>query len=583
MTMNDGVFELKRILVLAIAVSAIAGCATAPAAPESAAGDYLAGRVAAGVNDIAGAANKFVGAAAANPADAEALRQAFFYSLAAGRVDAAVPFAERLVVNDKSDGLARFTVAASRMKRGDLAGAKGALDGDFKESFSKSIAVLGGVWIEAELGGAEKGLEALGAAPDDVFKGFNPGITALLAEEAGQMDAARAAHQLAVASFAGPAGRESYGAFLERAGDLSAARNFYETLERERGAARRVARAGFQRLAKGVPSKAYQNLSAAQGTAIALYNFAGNILEQSASERARAFEAGFNVGQPQFTLPLALSQLALYLDPEFAPARQLAGSILNVYGNFEEARAIYRAIPVSSPYYEQAQIEIASSLAAEDRPDEAIALMRAAVRADKSSEEMRLTLAGLYAGSGRHGEAVAAASEAIALLGENPHEDSWRFYLGRAASLMELKRWPEAEADLKKAVEIAPEEPTTLNYLGYSWAERGENLEEAFALIEKAVALAPNSGAIIDSLGWAHYQLGRYDEALPHLEKAAALEPADPTITDHLGDVYMKLGRAIEAEFQWRRALELKPSDAMRAEIERKLVARAPVSLKAPG
>lgn len=561
----------------------LAGCATAPPAPQSAAGDYLAGRVAAGANDIAAAAAKYAAAAAAGQADAEVLKQAFLYSLAAGRIDAALPFAERLVAADPRDGLARLTLAAAKLKRGDFTGARALIGGEFNESFSKSVAFLAGVWIDAEQTGPAKGLDALGAAPDDVFKGFNPGVAALLAEDAGDIDAARAAHQLALASFAGPAGREAYGAFLERAGEEAAARSFYETLESERGAARRAARAGLARLDRGTRSKAYTDLSAAEGTAIALYNFSGNILEQSAGERARAFEAGFNVGEPQFTLPLVLAQLSLYLDPDFAPARQLAGSILNVYSNYAAARDILRPIPPSSPHFELAQIEIAAGLAAEEKSDEAIALMKAAVRADKTSEEMRLTLAGLYAERGRHAEAAAAAGQAIALLPVDPPEDAWRFHIARAASLIEMKRWPDAEADLRRAVEIAPEEPTTLNYLGYSWAERGENLEEAFRLIEKAVALAPNSGAIIDSLGWAHYQLGRYDEALPHLEKAASLEPGDPTITDHLGDVYMKLGRALEAEFQWRRALELKPSAALREAIEKKLPVPPPPAPKTPG
>ncbi|MEK7266153.1 MAG: tetratricopeptide repeat protein, partial [Pseudomonadota bacterium] len=110
-----------------------------------------------------------------------------------------------------------------------------------------------------------------------------------------------------------------------------------------------------------------------------------------------------------------------------------------------------------------------------------------------------------------------------------------------------------------------------LNYLGYSWVERGINLDEAFKLIEKAAALRPQSGAIIDSLGWAHYQRGDYKEALPHLENAAALEPADPTVTEHLGDVYWRLGREVEARFQWTRALELEPSDRARAGLEEKL------------
>ena len=159
----------------------------------------------------------------------------------------------------------------------------------------------------------------------------------------------------------------------------------------------------------------------------------------------------------------------------------------------------------------------------------------------------------------------------IAQLPEEPDDDVWRYYIARAASLLQLDEWPRAEADLKRAVEIAPEEPTALNYLGYSWAERGENLEEAFSLIEKAVSLQPDSGAIIDSLGWAHYQLGDYDEAVGHLEQAAALEPGDPVITDHLGDVYWRLGRKTEARFQWTRVLELEPDEKLQAAVERKL------------
>ncbi|WP_375211162.1 tetratricopeptide repeat protein [Hyphococcus sp.] len=144
-------------------------------------------------------------------------------------------------------------------------------------------------------------------------------------------------------------------------------------------------------------------------------------------------------------------------------------------------------------------------------------------------------------------------------------------FAGRAASLLELDEWPAAEADLLRAVEIAPQEPAALNYLGYSWAERGLNLDEAFGLIEKAVAIEPNSGAYIDSLGWAHYQLGDYDEAVGHLEHAASLEPADPTITEHLGDVYWRLGRKIEARYEWKRVLELEPPQQMRERVEKKI------------
>ena len=101
--------------------------------------------------------------------------------------------------------------------------------------------------------------------------------------------------------------------------------------------------------------------------------------------------------------------------------------------------------------------------------------------------------------------------------------------------------------------------------------DRGENLTEAFRMIRRAVELEPTSGAIVDSLGWAHYKLGQYTEAKEQLELAVTLSPSSATIIDHLGDVYYKLGRKREAAFQWQRALEYDPTDAEIKTIKQKL------------
>ena len=277
------------------------------------------------------------------------------------------------------------------------------------------------------------------------------------------------------------------------------------------------------------------------------------------------------MGPVNYNLPLAFAQLALYLDPDFDDALRFAGSILNVYGDHESAIATLSRITPSSPYFEQAQIDKAAALTALDRHEEAIAVLRNAARRDETAVEASMALANLLAIRERHEEAVEVLGPVIARLPETPDDDAWRYFITRAASLLALDEWPRAEQDLIRAVEIAPDEPTALNYLGYSWAERGENLEEAFALIEKAVSLRPSSGAIIDSLGWAHYQLGEYDIAVGHLEQAASLEPGDPVITDHLGDVYWRLGRKTEARFQWTRVLELEPDETLEAAVQRKL------------
>ena len=119
-----------------------------------------------------------------------------------------------------------------------------------------------------------------------------------------------------------------------------------------------------------------------------------------------------------------------------------------------------------------------------------------------------------------------------------------------------------------------------MNYLGYSWIDRGENLEEGLALIRQALTGRPDSGAMVDSLGWAFYRLGRYDEALRFLERALELRASDPTINDHLGDVYWRVGRKIEAGFQWNHARDLKPEPDDLVEILKKIEHGLPDEVK---
>lgn len=128
-----------------------------------------------------------------------------------------------------------------------------------------------------------------------------------------------------------------------------------------------------------------------------------------------------------------------------------------------------------------------------------------------------------------------------------------------------------AVATFRRLLDGEPAFAPALNYLGYMWAERGENLAEALALVQRAVDLDPDNGAYVDSLGWAHFQLGDYDEARRQLERAADLIPDDPTIAEHLGDVYAALGETARAEQLYRRALELVSSSGDEADVRRKL------------
>ena len=161
---------------------------------------------------------------------------------------------------------------------------------------------------------------------------------------------------------------------------------------------------------------------------------------------------------------------------------------------------------------------------------------------------------------------------ALALTGGDSPSD-WRFYYVRGIAYERAKEWPKAEADFLKALELNPDQPAVLNYLGYSWIDQDMHLEEALEMIEKAVEAQPQDGYIVDSLGWAFYKLGRIDEAVKTLEQAVLLRPNDAEINDHLGDAYWKVGRFNEARFQWQRALAMKPEADQVARIKAKLEA----------
>ena len=563
--------RIKSILLPAIAAAILGGCANAPQR-TSVVGDYLAGRLAAGSNEIDAAASAFEGARADGPGTDDILRSSFFFQLAAGDVESAALLADDILANEdkEDDDLARLALAARGLKHGKYDAARAALAPGAQVTYFRAAMTLLDAWAIDGAQGPEAALKALAGKDEETFRGFHPLHQAFLFDKAGLGDEARTAYQLALMTYGGAVGREAYGAFLERAGDRDATRAHYELLAQYPGPDRQVARAALARLSAGKTEKRWASVTPAQGSAVALYSFGAAILEQTIDQRSAAQKAGFRVGDANYDMPLAFTQVALYLYPEFDHAQRLAGSILNSYGDNKKAIAMLQRIPSSSPFYEQAQIEIAGGLMARNRTGEALSVLQTASR-PAGAHEAKFAYANLLAGQDRHQEAVAAYTKLIERLPQEPPEDAWRFLLARGASLLALDDWPAAEKDLKRAVEIAPKEAMALNYLGYSWAERGENLDEAFALIEKAVAIEPNSGAYIDSLGWAHYQLGDYEEAVGHLEHAASLEPGDPTITDHLGDVYWRLGRKIEAGYQWRRVLELEPDDKLRKTVESKL------------
>jgi tetratricopeptide (TPR) repeat protein len=376
---------------------------------------------------------------------------------------------------------------------------------------------------------------------------------ALLYERAGRKaDAAKLYQALIAADQGGNYLTLAYGAFLERQGQRQEAKAIYDAALLG-DPQNQLAKDALSRLQARKP-----------GPPLA------TIRQTAASLMMASAMAASNQRQSQASLVFV--QLALRLDPKRDEAILMAGELLGANRDHDSARIMFARVSEKSPQYVQARSRMAWSLNQSGETNAAIALARETVAKNPSNIIALSTLADILRVNSLFEDSIIVVNQLIA----NKPEPSWGDYFSRGVSLDRVGRWTEAEKDLKKAFEMNPNEPDVLNYLGYSWIERGENLEQAVELVKRAVAARPDSGAITDSLGWGYYKLGNFQLAVELLERAAQLDASDPDLNNHLGDAYWQVGRKIEAQFQWNRVLTLSPSDKLKAEVEAKLVSGLP-------
>lgn len=263
-------------------------------------------------------------------------------------------------------------------------------------------------------------------------------------------------------------------------------------------------------------------------------------------------------------------RLALEMDPQHDKAKLWLGNLLENSDRSKEAMALYRSVPETSDYIVSAKLSQANIYFDRDEDENAIAVLEEA-NENHTSFVTRESLGRARLIRENYEEALPIYDALVKSMSEEDIKENPEPLYFRGICYERLKQWDAAVADFLKVLEVSPNNADALNYLGYTWVDRNENLDRAFEMIRKAVELEPNSGAIVDSLGWAHYKLGQYDEARVQLEKAVALSPSSATIIDHLGDVYWKLGRFREAGYQWKRALEFDPTDEEKISIQAKL------------
>jgi tetratricopeptide (TPR) repeat protein len=539
-------------LVLALgACAGVNGGAPAPGGQESEYGNYLSARFAASQHNLKDAAVYYRASLAADPTNAQLLALSFFFATSSGDVDDAGRLAERVVAATPDDRAGRLTLAVVAMKRHDYAGARKQVALSAKGPFTSLTVALIDAWAATAMGdkaGAAADLDALhkqGGA--DSLTMFH---LALLAEFGGDAKIADESYRAVLANNATPRVVDAYGRFLERQGRTEEARAFYTKYVE--GGVKQISNAGLARIKAGKKPDALI-VRAEDGAAEALFGIAASLTDQASAD-----------------VSILYLRLALYMRPDLDLGAVLLADRLEGLQKYEDAIAVYGMVQKSSPYRRMAEIEIALDHARLKDNDAAIAQLKQLTAEDPSDVEGWTALGDTYRSTDKFAEAAAAYDHAVSLRSDTKPSD-WPLYFARAVSEQGVQNWNAAEVDLKKALLLAPNEPTLLNYLGYTWVDQNRNIPEALAMLEKARSLRPTDGYIADSVGWAYYKLGRYADAAKALQAAVELVPGDPTINDHLGDAYWRVGRKLDAQFQWNHALAFGPADADKAIIEKKL------------
>ena len=532
---------------------------------ETASGNYLAAIVAGSKQDIAPAAQYYNEALKTDRRNSEILERGFLAHLADGNMPAAFRYAQIMISADGKAALPNLALAVRSMQMKQFDKAKGHLalaSGKYRNS--DPTANLLTAWTEVGSGRIGKALALADQVNEPALVNLRNYLSGLMADVAGKKD--EALKRLKAAYQAEPTNSvfaDAYASVEARVGDRAVAQKLYEDAlalaPNEPQLKQRVA----DMKAGKVPEPPIS--SSVEGAAKVFYLLGG--------ARARPGEE---------ILPLIYMQFAHFLVPKDDTIAYALGDSFGAVGQSERAIGYFDLVSPDSPLRDRAMIKKAFNLETAGNTEEAIKTLNVLLKDGKAELDALNSLGVLLRVKKRWPEAIEVYSKAIQQIG-SPTAADWSLFHGRGICYERNKQWPEAEADLKTALSFLPDNPRlgpvnaysraqVLNYLAYSWVDRDLHIDEAFPMLQRAVDLTgARDGYIVDSLGWAYYRQGKYDQAVVELERALALKSSDPVINDHLGDAYWKVGRKLEAQFQWNHARDLKPEPEDLAVILKKI------------
>jgi tetratricopeptide (TPR) repeat protein len=507
----------------------------------TASGSYLAARHAGQQREAGAAAAYYRAALKHDPKNGELLDRAFLSLLVDGEIEEGVRYADRILQSDKNDRIARLVIGVRGIKLKQYAAARQNLTQSIRGPITDLTATLLSAWSFHGAGDTKDAVALIDklTGPDwyAIFKDLHAGMILDLAGNA--KDAGKRLERAYKLDSSALRVVEAYGSWLSRNRSPQDAMAVFGTFDKVLPRHPLVV-AAMDKLKAGEKLPMLVN-SPQAGAAEALYGLGASLGRRGGED-----------------LGLVYLQLSLYLAPTHPLALLSLADLYESLKKPEFAIRVYERVPVASPLRRNAAIQMAANLDSLDRAAEAKKQLDTLIAEHPDDFEAVMALGNILRGRKEFKECADVYSKGVATIAK-PSKSNWMIFYFRGICYERSKQWQNAENDLKKALELFPEQPHVLNYLGYSWIDQGIHLDEGMDMIKRAVAARPDDGYIVDSLGWAYYRIGNYEEATKQLERAIELKPEDPTINDHLGDAYWRIGRTLEAHFQWAHARDLKP------------------------
>lgn len=523
-------------------------------------GSFLASRLAINDQDDEAAVRFLVRAVELDPENAKLKQDLFASYVSNGRIEDAVKISREFEATGAAGNLAGFIEAASHIKKRSWKKVPAALEQVSGGDLDQTLREVMLAWSQAGERKVDEAIETLSKLDGpEWIKVMRSYHTGLIADASGRSDLASEKYQEVIDN------RAVISVLTETYIRAIEAKVRNRSKAEDKQGANEMLDYGMsllpdhppfkdmrERFAKGEVLKPL--ISSAQlGTAELFYNIATALRRDGAGNFAKSY-----------------LQIADFLATDADVIKVALAELYLRQGDYERSNAYYDTVDQDSPFYRISHLEKASNLSRLEKTEAAIEELKALIELDPSDLSGYMVIGSIYNREKRYREAADIYDRAVGIIGI-PQNHHWNLFFRRGIAYERLKEWEKAEPNFKKSLELSADQPEVLNYLGYSWIDQGINLDEGMEMIRKAVELRPRSGFIVDSLGWAHYRLGQYEEAVRELERAVDLMPQDPTINDHLGDAYWKVGRKLEATFQWKIALAAKTPPENPEEIERKL------------